>query len=33
MTPDISAPGVDIYAPTSKKVTGYTNNFLSGTSM
>jgi hypothetical protein len=33
MTPDVTAPGVNIYAPVSKKVTGMENNFLSGTSM
>ncbi|WIA40503.1 hypothetical protein OEZ86_013853 [Tetradesmus obliquus] len=33
LTPDISAPGVGVYAPVSKNKTGLDNNFLSGTSM
>jgi hypothetical protein len=33
LTPDITAPGVDIYAPVSKNKTGRSYEFLSGTSM
>lgn len=33
LTPDITAPGVDVYAPVSKNKTNLNNNFLSGTSM
>jgi hypothetical protein len=32
MTPDVTAPGVNIYAPVSKKQSGTANNFFSGTS-